>query len=39
MVINSVERGHFVPSTMLSLRIARVFGVPIVTAMIVFDSQ
>ena len=27
--INSVERRHFVPSTILSLRIARVFGVPV----------
>ncbi len=26
--INSIERGHYVPSTMLSLKIVRVFGVP-----------
>ena len=27
--INSVERGHFVPSTILALKIARVFEVPV----------
>jgi len=27
--INTIERGKFVPSTILSLKIARVFGVPL----------
>jgi len=27
--INTIERGHFVPSTILALKIARVFGVPV----------
>jgi putative transcriptional regulator len=27
--INTVERGVFVPSTLLALRLARVFGVPV----------
>ena len=27
--INTIERGHFVPSAILALRIARVFGVPV----------
>jgi putative transcriptional regulator len=27
--INTIERGHFVPSTILSLKISRVFGVPV----------
>jgi putative transcriptional regulator len=27
--INAIERGHYVPSTVLALRLARVFGVPV----------
>lgn len=27
--INSIERGHFVPSTVLALKIARIFEVPL----------
>lgn len=27
--VNAIERGHYVPSTVLALRIARVFGVPV----------
>ena len=27
--INTIEKGHFVPSTVLALKIARVFGVPV----------
>ena len=27
--INTVERGHYVPSVYLALKIARVFGVPV----------
>ena len=27
--INTIENGRFVPSTMLALKIARVFGVPV----------
>ena len=27
--INSIERGHFVPSTVLALKIARIFEVPV----------
>ncbi len=27
--INTIENGHFVPSTVLALKIARVFGVPV----------
>lgn len=27
--INAIERGHFVPSTVLALRMAQVFGVPV----------
>lgn len=27
--VNAIERGHFVPSTVLALRFARVFGVPV----------
>jgi putative transcriptional regulator len=27
--INTIERGHFVPSTILALKISRVFGVPV----------
>lgn len=27
--VNAIERGHFVPSTVLALRLARVFGVPV----------
>jgi len=29
--INSVERGHYVPSTVLALRLARELGVPVET--------
>ena len=27
--INTIENGHFIPSTVLALKIARVFGVPV----------
>lgn len=27
--INTIENGHYVPSTVLALKIARVFGVPV----------
>jgi putative transcriptional regulator len=27
--INTIENGHFVPSTVLALKISRVFGVPV----------
>ena len=27
--INTIENGHFVPSTVLALKIAQVFGVPV----------
>ena len=29
--INAIERGHFVPSTVLALRLARLFEVPVET--------
>jgi len=27
--VNTIENGHFVPSTVLALKMARVFGVPV----------
>jgi len=27
--INTIERGHFVPSTILALKISKIFGVPV----------
>ncbi|MEE4173327.1 MAG: helix-turn-helix transcriptional regulator [Xanthomonadales bacterium] len=29
--INAIERGHFVPSTVLALKLAQLFGVPVET--------
>ena len=36
--INTVERGVFVPSTVLALRLARVFGVPVENIFWLTDS-
>lgn len=37
--IISIEKGHFVPSTLLSLRLARFFGKPVEEIFHIVDDQ
>ena len=37
--INTIERGHFVPSTILALKISRVFCVPVEEVFMLDDQE
>lgn len=37
--INTIEKGHFVPSTVQALKIARVFGVPVEEVFYIEDEK